>query len=52
MDLTGKPFETSDGKKTEEKLSTLHKKTVEREDSESNKLAFTLLTARIKIRKS
>ena len=47
MDITGKPFEASDQKKTEKRLSTVQKKQIERKDSLSNKLTFPLQTVRI-----
>ena len=52
MDLTGKPFEASDQKRTEKRLSTSHKKTIERKDSEGNKLSFPLQTLPIKLNKT
>ena len=52
MDLTGKPFEPSDRKKNRKRFSTLHKKTVERKDSEINKLTFPLQTVQIKLNKT
>ena len=36
-------------RRTEERFSTLHKKTVERKDPENNKLTFSLQTVRIKL---
>ena len=42
MDLTGKPFEASDQQVTEKRISTSHKETVERKDSENNKLICPL----------
>ena len=39
-------------KRTEERFSTLHKKTVERKGCESNKLTFLLQTVRIKRNKT
>ena len=48
MDLTGKQFEASDRKKTEKRHSVSHKKTIERKDSEGNKLSFPLQTLPIK----
>ena len=52
MDLTEKPFEASDRKKTEKKFPTLQKKIVERKDSEGNKLTLPLQTVRIKLNKT
>ena len=40
MDLTGKPFEAPDQKKTRKKVLDLAQKTVQRKDSEGNKLSF------------
>ena len=40
MDLTGKLFEASDRKNNGKKILNFVKKTVERKDSESNKLKF------------
>ena len=48
MDLTGKPFEASEEQITEKSKSTSHKETVERKDSENNKLICPLKTVRIK----
>ena len=47
MDLTGKPFEASDRKNNGIKVLDHAKKTVERKDSEGNKLNFPLQTVRI-----
>ena len=53
MDLTGKPFETSDRKKISEKNTLdLAKKTVERKGSESKKITYPLQTVRIKLNKT
>ena len=38
MDSTGKPFGASEQKIAEKRISTLHKKTVERKDSENENL--------------
>ena len=42
LDLSGKPFEASDQQIAEKRLSTSHKKTVERKDSENNNLICPL----------
>ena len=42
MDLTGKPFEASDRENYRKKILDLAQKTVDRKDSESNKLTFPL----------
>ena len=52
MDITGKPFEPSDRKKNRKKTPDLAQKTVERKDSERNKLTCPLETVRIKLNKS
>ena len=53
MDLTGKLFDASNRKNNRKRLSILpRKKTVERKDSESNKLTFPLQTERIKLNKT
>ena len=53
MDLTGKPFEASDRKKNRKKtLDLAQKKTIERKDSEGNKLSFPLQTLPIKLNKT
>ena len=51
MDLTGKVFEALD-RKNNKKNPGPCKKTVERKDSESNKLIFPLQTERIKLNKT
>ena len=52
MDLTGKPFEASDGKKNRKKTLDLAQKTIERKDSEGNNLSFPLQTLPIKLNKT
>ena len=52
MDLTGKPFEASDGKNNRKKILDHAKKTVECKDSESNQLTFPLKTVRYKLNKT
>ena len=52
MDLTGKLFEASDRKNNQKNSRHCQKKTVERKDSESNKLTFPLQTERIKPNKT
>ena len=42
LDLTGKPFEASDQQIAEKRISTWHKETVKRKDSENNSLKCPL----------
>ena len=42
LDLTGKPFEASDQQIAKKRISTSHKKTFERKDSENKNLKCPL----------
>ena len=52
MDLTGEPFEASDRKKNRKNILDLAQKTVDRKDSESDKLTIPLQPVRMKLNKT